>query len=535
MEMPNGAKIQVIKQIPYVYIDKPYWNAEKKRGEHKRNYVGKLVDDEFIPNGKYLLSIHSKSKTTTRRSQPPAAVCQRKFYGATYLLNQIGFKLGIHADLKTCFPQSYQQIESICYYLILESGQSMYRFRKWGLTHVHPFTDVLTSQRISELLGNIKETGKMEFFKRQAARRAETEYLAFDTTSISSYSELIKQAKYGKNKEGDSLPQINLGLLYGEKSKLPVYYRKLAGNTADVVIVRNLLKDISFLELEKLSFVMDRGFYSERNINELMKHHHKFLIGTRCSLKLIRQHLEKVQGEKFTDWKNYHEDIGLYAQTFSTHWDYEERKPRSGEIVTGKRRVYIHLYFNPQRCTDEQLSFTHKLTRLQAELLSNHRVPGHEKEYERYFICHETPKRGMTVTANEEAIYAKKKDFGYFALLSNGIKDPVEAIHIYRNKDLIEKSFGNLKERLDMRRMSIASEENFEGKLFIQFVALMYLSYIKKQMDEKQLFKNFTMQTLLDELDIIEQYQQTGHDSHLSEMTTKQVALYLAMDVGIPS
>ena len=141
----------------------------------------------------------------------------------------------------------------------------------------------------------------------------------------------------------------------------------------------------------------------------------------------------------------------------------------------------------------------------------------------------------MTVTANEEAIYAKKKDFGYFALLSNGIKDPVEAIHIYRNKDLIEKSFGNLKERLDMRRMSIASEENFEGKLFIQFVALMYLSYIKKQMDEKQLFKNFTMQTLLDELDIIEQYQQTGHDSHLSEMTTKQVALYLAMDVGIPS
>ena len=46
----------------------------------------------------------------------------------------------------------------------------------------------------------------------------------------SSYSALIKQAKYGKSKEGDHLPQINLALLYGEESMLPVYCRKLAGN-----------------------------------------------------------------------------------------------------------------------------------------------------------------------------------------------------------------------------------------------------------------------------------------------------------------
>jgi len=62
----------------------------------------------------------------------------------------------------------------------------------------------------------------MEFFKRQAGRRAEKEYLAFDTTSISSYSELIKQVKYGKKKESEALPQIDLGLLYGEKSRCNV-------------------------------------------------------------------------------------------------------------------------------------------------------------------------------------------------------------------------------------------------------------------------------------------------------------------------
>jgi transposase len=56
--------------------------------------------------------------------------------------------------------------------------------------------------------------------------------------------------------------------------------------------------------------------------------------------------------------------------------------------------------------------------------------------------------------------------------MSNGIKYPVTALKIYRTKDLIEKAFVNLKERLNMRRMSVASEENLEGKLFVQFAQL---------------------------------------------------------------
>jgi len=55
--------------------------------------------------------------------------------------------------------------------------------------------------------------------------------LAYDTTSISSYSKGLKQVRYGYNKEGDYLPQINLALLFGEESNLPFYYRKLSGKS----------------------------------------------------------------------------------------------------------------------------------------------------------------------------------------------------------------------------------------------------------------------------------------------------------------
>lgn len=381
----------------------------------------------------------------------------------------------------------------------------MYRFQKWGATHKHPFNEDIPSQRMSELFSKISEDKKLEYFRKQAKRRSEKEYLAFDTTSISSYSELLKQVKYGKNKEDDDLPQINLAMLFGKRSMLPVYYRKLPGNIPDVNTIENLLKDIDFLDLEKLKLVMDRGFYSEKNINDLMKHHHKFLIGVKTSLKIVGRHLNQLRDDLVTRI-NYNSELHLYVKTFADEWDYTEEKPRLGETVTDKRRVYIHIYFNDQHCTDDRDRFNHMLDRYEDELRSGHRNPEHEKAYAKYFV-----------------------------LMTNGIKDPVEALRTYRLRDLIEKSFGNLKERLDMRKMSVSSEENFEGKLFVQFIALELMSYIKKKMDNNHLYKNYTMQQLIDTLDIIELYQQPGKAHHLSEITEKQLKLYAALGVKAPS
>lgn len=133
---------------------------------------------------------------------------------------------------------------------------------------------------------------------------------------------------------------------------------------------------------------------------------------------------------------------------------------------------------------------------------------------------------GIKIIPKKEAIIEVEKNYGFFVLISNGIKEPLDALEIYRSKDLIEKAFGNLKERLNMRRASVASEENLEEKLFVQFVALIFLSYIKKAMDEQSLFKNYTMQEFLDESDIIERYQQPGKQHHLGEITEKQKFLY---------
>ena len=158
----------------------------------------------------------------------------RKFFGATYLLDVLGQRLGLVSDLKQCFPRSYKKIISLAYYLILEADSPLSRFSKWSSLHQHPYGKDIPSQRSSEIFGSITEEDRYRFFRLQAARRAELEYWAYDITSVSSYSECLKQIRYGYNKEQDHLAQLNLALVFGQESGLPFYYRKLPGNVTDV-------------------------------------------------------------------------------------------------------------------------------------------------------------------------------------------------------------------------------------------------------------------------------------------------------------
>jgi transposase len=502
---------------------------------HKREYIGKLdADGNFVPNKAYAakqeMEEMAKQGEAIRKSKPAA----RKYYGATYLLDAIGESIGVTADLKACFPSDYLKIMSLVYYLVLESESPMYRFKRWAHNHRHPFVADLPSQRISELFGSISEDAKIAFFKRQAKRRLEKEYLVYDTTSISSYSELIQNVKYGRNKDGDSLPQVNLALIFGQASMLPVYYRKLPGNITDVKTIRKLLKDIDFMDLKKVKLVMDRGFYSARNINDLYRNHHKFLIATKYSTKFAGTFLERSR-ESIKDFTHYDAQQNIYCIGSMEKWAYEEYDADDNLVLEAKRRIYVHVYYNGQRAEDEKSIFIKKLADAEQRLLTR-KCSEEEKAFcDRYFIRKTSPVRGTKIEYNEQAIRDHTKNFGYFILLSNEIKDPSEALSLYRNKDLIEKSFGNLKNRLNMRRTSVSSDENLEGKLFVQFVALIYVSYIHKCMKENQLYKKYSMQTLLDDLDIIERYDYPGQSYHCGEITKKQCDIYACFGIKPPN
>ena len=193
--------------------------------------------------------------------------------------------------------------------------------------------------------------------------------------------------------------------------------------------------------------------------------------------------------------------------------------------------MYLHLYYNPEKAVEDDHKRTAYYVQLEKELTSGKRKPEHEKDYARYFTVNETPVRGLKVTPNNEAMNKARRLYGCFVLISNEVKDPIEALQLYRTRDVVEKAFGNLKERINCRRTLVSSESSLEGKLFVTFVSLIYLSYIKNRMQENDLFSKYTITGLLDELDVIECFTEPGKAPIQGEVLKKQEDLFTAMDV----
>jgi len=533
-----GLVYQTNKQtgITYAYENEAYWDKNKQQSRARRKLIGKVdpKTGEIIPTRRYKKRSERMEAPPAKPGPVPITAMKRCFYGATYLFDQIGKVLGVTEDLKACFPDTYKQILSVAYFLILEENNPLSRFLHWQKYHIHPYGEDLPSQRSSELFQSIEEAGRMMFFRKQGKRRLENEYWAFDTTSISSYSEALEQVKKGNNKEHDRLPQLNLALLFGEESGLPFYYRKLAGNIADVATIRELMEEFDGMGYKQIKLVLDRGFYSQKNINALFAHHQKFIVGTRLNLTYVNDLLEEER-ENLNLWTNLQGQFGVYGLCRPIEWEYEQFRPYKGDTFKEKRRAYLLLFYNPEKAAKDQIEMNEHLTQLQNDLLTGKRRDDYGKEYDTYFTVTETPKRGRKVEPKQEAMREAARNYGYFALLSNEVKGPFEALSLYRSKDIVEKAFGNLKERLNFRRMQVSSELSLNGKLFVEFVALIFLSYVKKKMQDAKLFEKWTLQGLLDELDSIELFEAPGYGRILGEITKKQEQLYRDLGVNLPS
>lgn len=523
--------------ITYAYESVSYWDKEKKQSRAKRTLIGRVDSEsgEIIPtDGRGRKSGGSDCSSTKKHGTVPALEVSRRFYGATYLLDAIGEQLGITADLKQVFPDTYRKILSIAYYLILEEHGALFRFQKWSVLHRHPYGNDIPSQRSSELFAAITEAQKQEFFTMQGKRKADKEFWAYDTTSISSYSESLSQIQHGHNKEHDPLAQLNLAVVFGAESNLPFYYRKLAGNIPDSKTLRPLLADLDQMGFAKVKLVMDRGFYSEANVNALYHDHRKFLLSVNMSLTFVKKELESLY-ENFRTFERYDSDYELYMHTVTTTWDYQYQRPYKGDAIQEERRLYLHYYFNIERAAEEEKRLDKRLMQLREELLADKPLKANEALYTRYFTTIRTPKRGVRVQVKEDAVAKSKRYFGFFTLISNEKMSAKEALQIYRNKDVVEKAFGNLKERLNLRRLLVSSEQALDGKLFVAFIALIYLSHIKKKMQVRNLFKTYTMGSLLDKLDVIECFEAPGRKLRVGEMLKKQRDIYAALEIEPPT
>jgi transposase len=501
--------------ITYVYESTSYWDKAKKQPRNKQVCIGKLdpMSGAFIPS--------KRLSPEQAAARDPAVTASAEIIGPSLILDAIGDRLGVKTLLKSCFPKEHERILTMVYYLACQGGPLSY-CGLWSKNHV-PAKEILTSQRISETLRSISMDEKQTFLSRWMKKIVEDDYLCYDITSVSSYSELNEYIKFGYNRDDERLPQLNLAILFGQKGRLPVYYHRLPGNITDVTTLHNLLKTLKSLELKKLHYVMDKGFYSWKNVDELVQSSDKFTLSVPTKIKWVQHAIDDIV-EVIHGPEEYRKTDGeiLYVHSRLYPW--------------GKRRCYLHLYYNAHIKAAAVDQFNEELLQYKEELESGNLIEKHQEAYDTFFIIKTTPKRGTKVSYKTKAVREYISRYtGFQAILTTNIKDPMEALSIYRDKDVVEKSFDDLKNQIDMKRLRMHSSATVDGRLFVQFIALIYMSSLRREMRKSILIERYTVRELLQEMGTLTKVKYSGKYGYiLTEVTKPQKEILHNLNIELP-
>ena len=119
-------------------------------------------------------------------------------------------------------------------------------------------------------------------------------------------------------------------------------------------------------------------------------------------------------------------------------------------------------------------------------------------------------------------------------LISNKSIKTQEALRLYRRKDVIEKYFDNMKHDIERKRLRIHTSKTFEGRLFLDFLALIVYSWISRTMRKEGINKQLTVQELIYDLKKIKHIQIGEKKTIITEVSKKQRDLFTRFDIQPP-
>lgn len=479
----HGIAYKKVSGKTYVYYVTASYRNAKGNPTCDRVSIGKLDEQthKLIPNRNYY-EIYLKQ---------PAPLTKGIYECGVYdVFDKICKKLGLKHVLKKYFPENYVQLLTIAQYMLAE-GNVMYYLDDYTEAHYTALKGVMRNENASKTFASLRVEDMLLFFREWMKHRKPNEYIAYDVTSISSYSKNISDLEWGYNRDKEKLPQLNMGMYYGEESKLPLYYRVYPGSISDKAHLRYMLADNELINGKKTRFVMDRGFYSADNLRYLAENNYRFVIALPGSLKYLEE-IIKLHGEEIKNHSRYRLGQGLpYGNKYET-------------TVLGFR-MNVHLYYDNEKAIKEINALYELIDSQESDLKGMTEPPDRKLHYDRYFYINRGKDGKLGYRRNDKAIDEEISQCGYFAIAETDFgKNSNEILEIYRNRDVIEKSFDELKNETDLKRVRTQSNETVQGKVFVSFISLIVRSYMLNNLTKYMRESGYTLKKIMLELSKIE-------------------------------
>jgi transposase len=556
-EYPPFLRVKKVKDKAYLYEITQFYNKRTKKRWQSSKYIRKIDPQEDLNHlTKEAPAIPMSFPCDTPKIQQVIS------FGDAYLFQSLVEELHLKEILLKCFSTSMTHFLLLAVgYKLLGDGQAFQHMESWlessELSSFYPLSASFHSASISKYLARLgkDETEAIARFflhwSQQVTHQGES--LLFDLTSFSTQAVDIEEAEYGYSKDHTPYPQLNMGLLTNQQQKLPMYYKIYPGSLKDVTTLHNMVEEIRLLSIPEVLLILDRGFYKEQHLLEMLQHELAFLLPlSRIHRSLYdsirtrhRAGLESASRLIIVNGKPYYASNGEVTIPFS--------KSFSETLLSNKKTspsfpLYYAIYLDPERKQSEAQHFLIELVQAEEllrgkdwkKLLEDAESKDPWKElagsWKTYLSLQHNPSSGeYEVQRQVEAVDQHLQTLGITILLSSSPRDAATLLTLYRQRDQVEKVFDSTKNELRGLPLRVHQSDTMKGYFFVLFLEMIVQNYLLYKMKEGKVDPKYSVRRVFFELHKLKSVLWFGKDSLRNEITKLQQTLFQQLGIVMPN
>ena len=367
------------------------------------------------------------------------------------------------------------------------------------------------SRGVPDVVGMIEEgiAGRIKEYE-------DLSVVVYDLTPITFYGEGkgSSLARYGHAYRRTGEKQVNMVLAVTMEHSLPVHHRVLPGNVVSVSTLEGFLRELRSFGARRALLVLDRGFYSERNIGEVLSSGHDVVGALPGRLRLARQALSKSAGIENSRRRLRYPGEVLFAREF-----------RQDEL-----RVIV--YHSPERKAREMKVFYQGLGEVEERLeeLKAVRFPGkavmreelegvcgdYHGYFDFYFDFEVSRGWGFGYRLKHKAVQRRVNRLGKTVLFTSTDLPIGKVLELYREKDVVDKVFGVMKAH-GLRPLRTGRVDATRARVFIAYLGYLLLSLLRMKLG-----KEVSLGKALAELEMVREVVYGDGSRALPEFTKDQ-------------
>lgn len=302
------------------------------------------------------------------------------------------------------------------------------------------------------------------------------QYAYYDRTQVVYVGENCDWAEFGYGLDMDKgRRKIGMGVVVFRGSGFPALYRVYRGNRADATTVGAVAQRIDDAEVEDVVLVMDRGMKSKISLESLQKRGIRSIIGVRSQERVFKRMVHAFEDD-------------AVERSANRVWRGRRVICAVDAVIDGVKYV---LYQDPKVRGEMKAGFMRKLSKREKELADLaaevQKNPGRWKDVKRIEAKAKKTLRGMGKyidvrlvgrklewQVDEAKVDAHLREVGRACIASTDLDlDSKEIVHVYLDKDEVEKVW-----RIGKGDLGLRGVKHFKRDRVVAYLFVCYLAYV---------------------------------------------------------